>query len=563
MAPGLLYVTMQPHASLSAAQFHDWYNNEHGPLRLQLPFFRNGFRYRDTDGDANSPSPYDSTKPEWLALYDVDDAADLTRPPYTTLREQTVQSEREIQTFNQVTMNRQFYDFVREWTAADYKHLEDLDADAEGTVLVAVCFKIKPGTEAELDRWYNEEHVELLTKVPGWRRTRRFVTASVLNPTPETKEYLSLHEYAPQNGLGGPEFQAAVSTPFAKHIYEDVVVERKRRVYQWFYTFGPAPRDLKSLSTPGYNGLFVSRDEKTRTYAASQTPSLRSAIESYVTTADGVDIQYRLEGSKDPEAPLIVLINSILSDWGIWDEFLDLFFASPQNLKYRVLRYRPRGRADDGGQIPVTLDLLTQDAIALLDALRVRKAVAIIGVSLGGATALNAALKYPSRLNAFISCDTSSTTPPGATEAWAERIALAENDDSAPKDKTGARLVGEKLAEATVRRWFPPDNFDGGVRQARVQKVKEYVRTNNLEGFKRSVVALYDYDLREAMKTATVRGTFVVGSGDGVLPTSMKTMAAEYGAGASLTVIDDAGHLPMTEQPSRFVEVVNDFLRST
>lgn len=52
---GLLYVTMQPSAELGS-QFTDWYQNEHGPLRLRLPFVENGFRYRAIDAQT----------PEWL-----------------------------------------------------------------------------------------------------------------------------------------------------------------------------------------------------------------------------------------------------------------------------------------------------------------------------------------------------------------------------------------------------------------------------------------------------------------------------------------------------------------
>ena len=42
--PGLLYVTMRPRPELSEAQFHEWYDNEHGPTRLALPsIFSNAF----------------------------------------------------------------------------------------------------------------------------------------------------------------------------------------------------------------------------------------------------------------------------------------------------------------------------------------------------------------------------------------------------------------------------------------------------------------------------------------------------------------------------------------
>ena len=79
------------------------------------------------------------------------------------------------------------------------------------------------------------------------------------------------------------------------------------------------------------------------------------------------------------------------------------------------------------------------------------------------------------------------------------------------------------------------------------------------------VKALYEYDLREEMKTARVRGLFVVGAQDGVLPDAMRGMADGYGGGglvAECVVIEGAGHLPMVERVGEFGEVVGRFLSS-
>ncbi|EED16258.1 alpha/beta hydrolase, putative [Talaromyces stipitatus ATCC 10500] len=562
MTAGLLYVTMQPKPGLHPSQFHDWYNNEHGPLRLRLPFFPNGYRFRAIDSDETNP--YSAEEHEWVALYDITDSNEFTRPPYTTLREDGVKTEREKETMSQITVDRRMFDLIREWKADDYTPLEDVQtSNSKGYIIVPVYFRIQPGTESKVDAWYNDEHIALLQKVPGWRRSRRFVTSSVLNPSAEEKEYLAIHEYSSTEGQNGPEMKDAVSTEMARDIYANVVIGRVRRVFEWYYTFGPAPKDLHSLSDPSYSAAFSSRDGLTHTWAASVTSNKRAVIESFITTPDGAQLPYRLEGSPDPEAPLIILINSILSDWGIWDEFLDIFFSNPKNQKYRIVRYRPRGRSSDPGNTPITMDLLSKDVIAILDALRVPRAAAVVGVSLGGATTLNTALKYPSRVEKFVACDTNSLAPPSNPSAWAERIALAESDTPATDPHTGARLVGEKLAQVTTKRWFTPDSYDGGIRQSRAEKVKQYVFTNHLEGFKKSVKALYSYDLREDMKTGSVRGLFVVGSGDGILPQGMKKMAEEEYAGgkrAELKIVEGAGHLPMAEQPEEFAKVIDAFL---
>jgi pimeloyl-ACP methyl ester carboxylesterase len=61
----------------------------------------------------------------------------------------------------------------------------------------------------------------------------------------------------------------------------------------------------------------------------------------------------------------------------------------------------------------VTTDLQASDVTQLLDALRVPQAADLVGVSVGGATALTTALLYPSRIKAFVACDASAKTPAG------------------------------------------------------------------------------------------------------------------------------------------------------
>ncbi|MCJ1359380.1 MAG: hypothetical protein MMC33_009382 [Icmadophila ericetorum] len=552
MAPtsGILHVTMQPKPELPPAQFHDWYNNEHGPGRLRLHFIQNGFRYRATDLEGPGKG-----MPEWMAIYDITDMAKLESEEYTRLRKAPVQSQRERDTMKKITVDRKFFDFVESRESKEFKRLEDVNNEGQGNVMIAVSLILHPEKKAELDRWYAEEHIDLISKVPGWRRTRRFKTSTLENKN--DIEYLALHEYAPENGLAGPEFIAATTTPWCDKIWSEVVKVRGRRVYDLYYTFGPAPRDLQPLFTADV-APFTSSDEKTSTHPSPGDHM--GSIDSYVTTKDGVILPYHLEGSTDLHAPLIILSNSILVDWGIWDGFVTQFFQQEQNYKYRVLRYHTRGRTSDCGNALITVDVLASDIIALLDALRVPQAAVLIGVSLGGATVLNAALKHPTRVAAFVSCDTSSKSPEGNIKAWGERIKVAEEEGL--KTQSGEGVVGENLAEMTTRRWFVKESYDGGSVQKECERVKEMVLNNSLEGFRKSVEALFEYDLREEMKSAKAKAAFVVGGGDGVLPKTMKAMAESYGTGAEYHVIDGAGHLPMVEKPKEFAAVVTNFLAS-
>jgi pimeloyl-ACP methyl ester carboxylesterase len=555
MAPtsGILYVTMQPSSDLLEAQFHDWYNNEHGPTRLRLPFIENGFRYRAMD--LETPGAGTSDMPEWMATYDVTDMEELTRETYTRLREKGVKSQREKDVMAQIKVGRKLYDLFGERKTEGFEKLEDISVgEREGNVLVAVSLTLKEGKDGkELDRWYDEEHIDMLSKVSGWQRTRRFVTSSILGGK-EGIEYLALHEYAPKNGLIGDEFKAATSTSWASEVMTNVVQVKNRRVYELYYTFGAAPRHLSDISA------FNSPDGQTATVPKSQSEG--GIIESYITTEDGVVLLYRLEGSSDPNAPCVVLSNSILVDWGIWDGFIASFFSPfPENRRYRILRYLTRGRSSSCGEQAITVDLLASDIIALLDALRIPKAAALIGVSLGGATVLNTSLRHPERVASFISCDTSSKSPEGNRRTWGERTLIAER--AGAKSETNERTVGEQLAEMTVRRWFFSKSYDGGQIEKQIEKVKSMVASNSLEGFKKSVEALFEYDLRDEMKRSQVRGMFLVGSEDGALPDAMKETAKAHGGGAEFAVIDEAGHLPMVEKPQQFADIVTMFLSGT
>ncbi|APA08942.1 hypothetical protein SS1G_02778 [Sclerotinia sclerotiorum 1980 UF-70] len=550
--PGLLYVTMQPQESLPDSQWHDWYDNEHGPLRVRLPFIKNGFRYRAND--LSSSTPASPSHPEWMAMYDVTDMAAMNTETYLRLRGPEVKTDREKETMAQIKVDRKLYDYISGREIDGYKKVEEVGYE-EGNYVVAFTAEIDEEFEEDYTKWMEEEYLPMLAKIPGWRRTRRFVTSSILEGK-EGKEYLSIHEFAPQNDASGEAYKAAISTEWSKKIISNALKPKKARHYDLYYTFGAAPRDISNFSRSYYTS-WNSIDGKTRT--GPNTIAEGGAIESYITTQDGVELAYRLEGSTDPTAPLIILSNSILVTYSIWTPFVQAFLASPTGKNYRILRYNTRGRTSNAGSLPITIDLLASDIIHILDTLRVPKAACLIGVSLGGVTVLNTALKYPDRVNAFISCDTNAYAPPSNPKAWDERIAMAAAESA--KSSDDEQIVGSELAEITTRRWFVAENYENETLKKRFEDVKKQVEQNSFEGFQKGVKALYQYDIREEMKKPVVeKGLFVVGSGDGVLPKSMKEMAANYGNGVECKVIEGAGHLPMVEKPEEFSDVVAKFL---
>ena len=138
---------------------------------------------------------------------------------------------------------------------------------------------------------------------------------------------------------------------------------------------------------------------------------------------------------------------------------------------------------------------------------------------------------------------------------------MAETEGSTDGD--GEKIVGEELAEITTRRWFVPSSYSDANLAPKLERVKEFVKTNSLAGFRDSVKALHEYDIREKMAGYKGKGAFLVGAEDGILPKSMKeNMADKLGSGVELKVVEAAGHLPMVERPEEVAQFVAGFLGS-
>ncbi|KAM3537485.1 hypothetical protein ARSEF1564_009595 [Beauveria bassiana] len=557
-SPGLLYVTMQPRPGLPIAQFHEWYNNEHGPTRLAIPsIFANGFRYQSTSPTTTTTTSSSSSPPSspaFLAVYDIHHMPLLATPTYTTLRAN--RSPREAATIAQVDVRRFFYDLLHTAAAPDFQPIESLsDRDAVGLVTVAVEIALAsdPAAGDEYQNWYVDEHVGMLAKVPGWRRSRLFKTSSSLllqEGNDETATtYLCLHDYAPDNGLGGAEHKASMDTPRRTAVFEKYVARKSRRTYSLFYVFGPASRDLYSLSQldPPSSASYTSPSGTLQTSANSITSRITTTTTTTTTTPSGLVIRYRLQGNPSPSAPVVVFSNSLLTSYAMWDPLVTLLQQHRPDLC--VLRYDTRGRhALPQPPVAATLADLASDLDALRAALRIDRFACLVGVSMGGATALRYALTYPTRVARFVAADCNATSSAANTQAWRDRIDVARGG--------GGGIAA--LAGQTVARWFHPETKD-----ETVAWMTDMVAENDVEGFAHSCTALWDYDLKEQLPGCAVPGLLVAGEADGkgALVKAMESFKGLVGEeGAALHVVPRAGHLPMCENPQGFWDAIKDFI---
>ncbi|MEG3174577.1 alpha/beta fold hydrolase, partial [Sphingomonas sp. ZB1N12] len=109
---------------------------------------------------------------------------------------------------------------------------------------------------------------------------------------------------------------------------------------------------------------------------------------------DDVRLYWKLDGARD--LPVLILLNSIGTDMGLWDTSVPHLLPA-----FRLLRIDTRGHgASDTPDGDYSLAMLADDVVAVMDAAGVQTA-AVAGVSLGGMIAMELALTHPARIIAL------------------------------------------------------------------------------------------------------------------------------------------------------------------
>lgn len=204
---GMLFSQMEPSPEIEA-EFNDWYEAEHIPVRLALPGFSRAVRYIEREKER-----------KYLAIYEIGDIAVLESPGYQVLKtkpsERTAFMLKNVKGFTRYTCT-QAYD-----SAATSEH---------GKYLSAVAFAVPRERQGKLDDWYENEHIPLLMHAPDWLRVRRYKVFSA-DGGPWTD--IALHALRSLQVMDGPERKAARTGP-KRHALagEDWFANSGRWVYE-------------------------------------------------------------------------------------------------------------------------------------------------------------------------------------------------------------------------------------------------------------------------------------------------------------------------------------------
>ena len=185
-------------------------------------------------------------------------------------------------------------------------------------------------------------------------------------------------------------------------------------------------------------------------------------------------------------------------------------------------------------------------ASGLLDVLPKRFALA--GLGIGGIVALEVIRRAPDRVSRLALMD---TTPLADTPQQA-----AARDPLIIRARTG------KLSEVMAEEIKQSDLAMSPHRTEILALVADMAQGLGPDCYVRQARAMQRRrDQQTTLRKIAVPTQIICGVQDVIWPLKRHTFLAELIPGATLSVIDDAGHLPPLEQPEKVVEVLREWLR--
>jgi proline iminopeptidase len=271
----------------------------------------------------------------------------------------------------------------------------------------------------------------------------------------------------------------------------------------------------------------------------------------YAITPDNVKLYYEETGQKTEFGTPIVFVHEFAGDHRSWEPQMREF-----GKRYRCIAYSARGYTPS--DVPADKDAYSylhvmRDCVAVLDHLKIDKAH-LIGLSMGGYTALQTALNHPGRVRSMVLAGA------GSGSVRAETAEFHKNSQALSEKflREGSKAVAETYGLGPSRVPFLIKDPRGFAEFSRMLAEHDAVGSaNTSRGFQGGRPSLYDFEA-EIVKLKTP-ALIVVGDEDErcIEPSLFlkRTLSA-----SGLVMMPKTGHVVNLEEPDFFNQVVGDFL---
>ncbi|WP_328810534.1 alpha/beta fold hydrolase [Rhodococcus sp. NBC_00294] len=241
--------------------------------------------------------------------------------------------------------------------------------------------------------------------------------------------------------------------------------------------------------------------------------------------------------SGPPNADIVLFLGSLGSDRSMWSAQVTGISDMAT-----VITADVRGHGGTAvGDGPVTVHDLSEDVIALLDALAIDR-VHLVGLSLGGAIAQTIAAHHPERVHTLtVLC---SAAKFGDPTNWTSRAETVRRDGLA------------SIAQSIVGRWFTTDYAADHPNV--VARAVDMVSAVNDEGYARCCEALASYDSRPFLDRIVAPTLVIAGDCDLATPREVMAVIADGVTNARMHVLSPAAHLAATERAEEVTTLIRD-----
>ena len=271
---------------------------------------------------------------------------------------------------------------------------------------------------------------------------------------------------------------------------------------------------------------------------------------SWFTRVGGVRIHYQDAG--DENAPALILIHGFISSNLIWsDVFLPLAEAGFRVIAPDLPGYGYSDKPADGRY---TINSQAHAVLRLMDRLGIAKAT-LVGASYGGAVAASIALDNPERVDRLVLVGTVSSDEP-KKKLLLRLSRLPIIGDIVTPLFLGSRWILRKRTEQVYRRIGHP------LDEHKLEARHHLLATANVHRAMIRTARRWNANRIQREASLIRSPTMLVwGDTDTHIPISEAYQLRDAIPNSSLIIFRNCGHLPPTERPEKFVEVVTNFLQ--
>ena len=252
-----------------------------------------------------------------------------------------------------------------------------------------------------------------------------------------------------------------------------------------------------------------------------------------------MELNYAVEG--DGEA--LVFIHGLSDNLLYWEAL-----AAALRREFKVVRFDLRGHGKSPlGEDEISIGTYANDLKSLLDELDITKAN-LIGFSLGGAVAMDFALKFPNRVSSLVLMSTFYKCDDDLAGVFNQFIDALDSSF-------------EDFFDFMLPKVLCPDVIENNREELEFLK-QESSKTANIDAYKIATKACFKYDVENQLSQISVPTLILAGKYDEIFPKCIQESLSNKIKNSKLIVFDNSKHnLLVGKNNVEIVEILKKFYK--